>query len=272
MGYADIGTAAVQAQFLPAPAWEAVPFTPANPAIIGASFGKPTAADVRELMALVDFQVDATDKLVKDHQPIPVSAAVPLANWLRWRDAWHAASDRVSANLKTRDSIFVPENRQIATEDYQTLKCAINKSCDESHTDPGDMRNVMNALEKALGEEADLSGFRAKFPETPVGTDPDLEVFKATDAFLKGITPPPLAPKSFLARVPWWVYGLGAVTVGAIGYSFYRTAKRAHAQADWSAGQGTESMPIFHRDPNTGVFTPITPAAASVQAPPAATI
>jgi hypothetical protein len=230
------------------------PSTIGGGVVIGEAFGKKSIADVRELMALVDFQVDATDKLIAKKSPPPPAATGAVTNWLRWRDRWHKASDAVTAHLKTR-STLLPEKYQVAQEDYTSLQCAINKSCNESHTDPGDMREVMSALEKALGEQADLSNFRQKFPEVPVGTDPDLAIFKATDAALR-VVAPPQPPPSLLSRVPWWVYLLGVVTVGGIGYSFYRVSKQQSRDA--AARRDPDPMPMFHRDPTTNVLIPMT--------------
>lgn len=271
MGLADIGTARVQAQFQPEPE-ESDLESPYGPALLVGTtlFGKHSIAETRELAALVDFQAHATDELVAKHQPAPASAAEALRRWTTWRTNWQKARDRALLDLKLLSfaSPLTPEYAIPSEGQYQKLKCAINVSCDESHTDPRDMREVINAVEKAVGEGSDLSGFRARFPEQSAVPDLDLQAFKATDTAIHNletlrdkVLPP---PKPF--AVPWWVYGMGLVVVGGIGYSFWKVHKRSQASREIDSAS---------RDPLEGITLPshmASPAPALPEATPVAAL
>lgn len=261
MGLADIGTARIQAQFRPEPETDSNgedgPYRQAL--LVGTTLlGKHSIAETRELAALVDFQAHATDELVAKHQPVPAQAADALRRWTVWRTNWQKTRDRALLDLKLLSfaSPLTPEYVVPSEAQYQKLKCAINVSCDESHTDPRDMREVINAVEKALDQESDLSGFRARFPEQSnvpdVDSPLDQQARSVTDTAVKKlealrdkVMPP---PKPF--TVPWWVYALGVTVVGGIGYSFWKVHTRIQES------RARDALAAASRDPLEGITLP----------------
>lgn len=268
MGYADIGTARVQAQFYEShPSEDPGVYDHAGgELVVGTVLGHHSIAETRELAALIDFQVRAADDLIAKHQPLPTDAATAsaMARWRTWRENWQKTRDKVLFDLRVLSfsSPLTPATLQAAETHYVKLKCAINKSCDESHTDPGDMREVTTALEKALGESADLSGFRAQFPEQSQISDPDMTAFQKLDAAVKTLDKVREPPPKPWWSVPWWGYALGIVTVGGIGYSFYRVA-----QAQRKRAVASDLEALMARDPLAGIMLPPSMALPAAPAP-----
>lgn len=192
--------------------------------------GKHTVSETREFAKLIDFRVAAEDKLLESKKPLPQDDATlaAIAKYTAWRTNWQKVRDGV---IQALDLVSFAPGTILASEtvipsetQYQKLRCAVNKSCDDSFTDPGDMHNVMSALEKVLNQPADLSGFRAAFPASADSFDPDLGVFKTADTGIKtgeGAAKDLGASMSKAgAAMPWWVYVGGGAAVLGVGYLY----------------------------------------------------
>ncbi len=195
------------------------------------TLGQHTIAEAREFAALIEFQVKAEDDLIKKHEPLRPDPVIQgaVARYKLWKERWRSVSEKVLSDL-TLISIsnpLVPASVQPVEPQYKKLQCAVNKSCDDSHTDPGDMREVMNAVEKALNDQTDQGDFRDKFPANPTGFDPDLASFKTLDAAIKKGEAAAAAAKegakSAAFAVPWWLWVLGGVGVLGAGTVVYQT-------------------------------------------------
>lgn len=179
--------------------------------------GKHTIAETQEFYQIIEFQVQAEDKLIAKHSPLPKDPATvaAMAAYTAWKANWRKVSNSVLSDLKVMavSNPLVPNSSIASEQNWTKLKCAVNKSCDESHTNPGDMREVMNAVDKALGEAADLAKFREEFPEVSRIPDPDLALFKELDAIKKAGEG---AVKDVSKAIPWYFYVGGAVVTAAV--------------------------------------------------------
>lgn len=260
MGLADIGTERVRAQHYGGESYDR-----SGGAVVGTFFGHHSITEVRDLAATVDFRVRATDALIAKHGlSLPLPA---VRNWLDFKDRWQQVSRPVLLSLAAQasSSRVISADRYPAEAEYQQIRCAINRSCDDTHADPGDLFNVIAAVEAACQERIDERSHPA-----PTPNDPDLLAFQRLDAAIHaGESAVGVPPKDKpWWSIPWWGYALGVVFVGGVGYSFYRTYKRAKATAEWGEKYlggtvipkllpGIEPMPTFHRDPATGVMIPV---------------
>jgi len=174
-------------------------------------FGKHTIAEIRELAATVEFRIRATEALIKKHPNIDPGV---VDTWQTWKGRWRRASDAVlpAVTLRSLSSPLVPASAMAAEDEWMKLKCAINKTCDETHN-PGDMFDSIQVVETAAGERID----ERNAPQ-PDANDPDLNAFKALDsAIKKGEAAAEEAKKAggaVASKVPWWVWAGG---VGVLG-------------------------------------------------------
>jgi cbb3-type cytochrome oxidase subunit 3 len=241
MSYADIGTARVRAQH-----YEGHPSEDARRYdhvggdgggdVVGGIAGHHTVTDVRDLAATIDFRIRATDALVAKHG---LSSALPaVVRWTSFKDRWQSASRRILLALSNQVSSarIVPADKFPAESEYQELRCAINKSCDDTHADPGDMFNAIAGVEVAAQERID----ERNHPQ-PTGGDPDLAIFQKLDAAIRASEAAARPPPKPWYAFPWWVYALSITFVGGIGYSFYRVAKKARV-AEGSRPLGAHDM------------------------------
>ncbi len=157
---------------------------------IGTVAGKHTISEIRDLMATVDFRIKATFALIAKingaqgaftpgHPGISSNA---IAAWNVWLTHWREVQDKVATvlvALRVSDPL-VPADFQPAEDQWLRLMCAINRSCDDTHADPGDMSNVIGQIEEEAGERIDESE-----RPTPTAGDPDFGAFLKVDAAIK---------------------------------------------------------------------------------------
>ncbi len=260
MGYADVGTERLRRQHYAESGDD-------GPAIFGSFLGHHSITECRDFAATIDFRVRATDALIAKHG---LAASLPaVQRWQAFKDRWSGGSRRILLSLAAQasNSRIIAADRYPAEAEYRELRRLVNKSGDDTHADPGDMIPVIEGIEDLAQEPID----EKNHPE-PTAGDPDLDAFQKLDAAIRtseGITGTgPKPPKPWYS-IPWWGYGLGLVFVGGVGYSFYRAWARNRPPALPAANYATlpvsSDMPLFHRDPATGVMIPV---AVADRAPP----
>lgn len=182
--------------------------------------GKHTITEARDLMATVEFRIKATDKLISDGGPVgnSDSALAAVQRWQTWKANWRKVADDVATNLTIQSvaAPLVPADVLANEPEYRRLQCAINKSCDDTHADPGDMFNVIQGIEQMRGKQIDESNH----PE-PTAGDPDLAALQKLDATIKAGEAAAAAAKAQakigIGAIPWWAWALGGSAVVAGG-------------------------------------------------------
>lgn len=148
-------------------------------------FGKHTIAEVRELARLVEFRIKAVQTLIAKINGVPGAGTngLPLVDsgvidtWNTWQGRWRRASDSALPLVTTisLSNPLVPADAIAVEDQYKKLKCAINASCDDTHT-VGDMFEAITNVENAAGERID----ETNTPQPDAG-DPDLANFQRLD-------------------------------------------------------------------------------------------
>jgi hypothetical protein len=186
--------------------------------------------------------------------------------WRAFKERWHSISRRVLDALSSQlaSARVVAADRFPAESEYQELRCTINKSCDDTHSDPGDLFNVIQGIESAAQEAIDERGH----PE-PTPGDPDLAAFQKLDAAIRAseaaVKPP---PKPWYTFMPWWGYGLSILFIGGVGYSFYRVSKRSRADEGARLASSRDVPLMLSSDPDPGVMSLARDPITGVAMPP----
>jgi hypothetical protein len=152
--------------------------------------GKHTVAEIRDLMATIDFRIKAVFSLIakKNGDPLAFTPGHPgissnnIAAWNVWLTNWRQIQDKVSIVLTALmiSNPLVGADTQPAEDQWTRIRCAINRSCDDSHTDPGDMQSIIIAIQIEGGESID----ERNRPEPKAG-DPDFDALLKVDAAIK---------------------------------------------------------------------------------------
>lgn len=152
--------------------------------------GKHTIAEIRDLMATIDFRVKAVFNLIAKVNGAqgaftpghPGVTSETVAKWNVWLNNWRNVENEV-ANLLTAIMIsnpLVSASNFPAEDQWTKIRCAINKSCDDSFNDPGDMMSNILRIQNEAGEKID----ERNHPQPDAG-DPDFSAFLKVDGAIR---------------------------------------------------------------------------------------